>query len=221
MLALTKISKSYGNAKVLRGVTLHCQSGVALCLAGANAAGKTTLLTIAAGLQKADSGTVERGGSIGFVPQDSALLGDLTLRENLMLWYAACGRRGREILSADSVERRLGLEPYMKKRVRALSGGCRKRADIACAMAKDPDYLLMDEPFTALDISSREEITGLIRELRERGKGILFSSHDPSAIAGAADRMAVLRDGAIFREEPLQEGTDRASQIMELLSAYP
>lgn len=218
MLALTKISKSYGRAKVLNGLTLECEPGTVLCLVGANAAGKTTLLTIAAGLQKADSGTAECDGSIGFVAQESALLEDLTLRENLALWYAACGRRSGEMFGGGSAERRLGLEPFMKKRVRTLSGGCRKRADIACAMVKNPDYLLLDEPFTALDLSSRDEITNLIRELRRQGKGILFSSHDPGAIAGAADRVAVLKDGVVSREELLSEERERGVQIIRLLS---
>lgn len=218
VLQLTDISKSYGTVQVLSGVTLRCERGISLCLAGANAAGKTTLLTIAAGLQKADSGTVTQDGSIGFIPQESALLEDLSVRENLMLWYAACGRSNREIFGAASVERKLGLEKFAKKRIKTLSGGYRKRADFACALAKNPDYLLMDEPFTALDLTSRVEITGMLRELCGQGKGILFSSHDPDAIAGAADRAVVLRGGKIIRDEALLNQAERGPQIIGLLT---
>lgn len=218
MLELTGISKSYGSVKVLDGTTLSCARSAALCLAGANAAGKTTLLSIAAGLCKPDSGRVSCDGTVGFVPQQSALLEDLTVRENLMLWYAACGRPNREIFGAASVERKLGLEQFARKRVGALSGGYRKRIDIACALAKNPDYLLMDEPFTALDLNSRQHITGFLRSLCAQGKGLLFSSHDPDAIAGVADRMALLRSGVITREEDLLEGGGRNPQIIALLS---
>lgn len=218
VLELTDISKSYGTVPVLSGVTLCCDRGVSLCLVGANAAGKTTLLTIAAGLKKADSGRVKLDGSVGFIPQESALLEDLSVRENLMLWYAACGRSNREIFGPASVERKLGLEKFSKKQVKTLSGGYRKRTDFACALAKNPDYLLMDEPFTALDLTSRIEITAMLRELRDQGKGILFSSHDPDAIAGAADCAAVLQGGKIVRNEVLFKQAERGPQIIGLLT---
>lgn len=218
MLELVEIVKSYGAVRVLDKATLRCGRGDAICLAGANAAGKTTLLNIAAGLQKADSGSVALDGTVGYVQQETTLLDDLTVGENLQLWYAACGRPGRDVFGPDSVERRLGLDRFAKKRVNALSGGYKKRADIACALARDPDYLLMDEPFTALDLASRREITSLLRSLQAQGKGLLFSSHDPEAIAGAADAVAVLRDGAILRLEKLSGAPRRGPQILELLT---
>ena len=217
VLELNKIFKSFGNFPVLKGASLHCKQGYALCLAGSNGAGKTTLLSIAAGICKPDSGTISLGGSVGFVPQNSFLLEDLTIKENLILWYAACGRRRRDIFQSGSIESRFGLKEFASRRIKALSGGYRKRVEIACALAKSPDYLLMDEPFTALDLDSRNEITALLGEYRQQGKGILFSSHDPAAIAGAADGIALLRDGTVVREETLSDAETRGAQIMELL----
>lgn len=217
VLELNKIFKSFGKIPVLKGASLHCGQGYALCLAGSNGAGKTTLLSIAAGFCKPDSGTVSLAGTVGFVPQNSFLLEDLTVKENLILWYAACGRRRRDIFHSGSIESRLGLKEFAKRPVKALSGGYRKRVEIACALAKSPDYLLMDEPFTALDLDSRNEITALLGEYCQQGKGILFSSHDPAAIAGAADRIVLLRDGTIVREEMLLDAEARGTQIMELL----
>lgn len=218
MLILKEISKSYQSTPVLTGISLNCVPGTALCLIGANAAGKTTLLTIAAGLQKADSGSVQSSGTIGFVPQESALLEDLSVRENLMLWYAACGRPRRAIFSENAVETKLGLLPFAKKTVKKLSGGYCKRVNIACALVKNPDYLLMDEPFNALDLASRIEIAALIAELCVAGKGVLFSSHDPDAIARAAKEIAVLQNGVITRQESIPSTPERETRILHLLS---
>lgn len=220
MLLFQNISKSYGTFAVLRGATLSCERGEALCLAGANAAGKTTLLTIGAGLQKPQRGEVQRDGGIGYVSQENALLSDLTVRDNLALWYAAAERPAGKMFAPGSPEGELGLEPFARKRVSALSGGIKKRAAVACALAGDPDYLLMDEPFTALDHAGREEMAAMLCGLKKRGKGILFSSHDPAAIAMVADRLAILRDGVIEESRPLPQAgkQNREAFLLELLA---
>lgn len=213
MLELAKIFKSYGSARVLDGASLRCERGQAVCLAGANAAGKTTLLTIAAGVQKADRGEVRCDGTVGYVPQETALLADLSVRDNLALWYAACSRPRSAMFSADSPERALGLCAFAGRRVSRLSGGVKKRAAIACALAARPDYLIMDEPFTALDVTGRADIAALLRGLKQRGAGLLFSSHDPSAIASVADVMVLLRGGRV--DAPAALTGDEACRMVQ------
>lgn len=216
-MELEGVEKAFGRLRVLDGVTLHIPPGRSVCLAGANAAGKTTLLSIAAGLQKPDAGAVLPGGRTGFVPQENTLLEELTVRENLQLWYAAYKRKGR-VFAPRSIELELGLEPYARKRVRTLSGGIRKRAAIACALAGEPECLLMDEPFTALDMAGRGQAASLIRSLCAQGRSVLFSSHDPEAICAAADSVALLRDGKVGALHPLENGDTRMASIISLLA---
>ena len=123
MFQLQGLTKAYGPARVLQGVDLELRPGEAVCLAGANAAGKTTLLTIAAGLQKADGGRILRVGKLGYLPQESSLLEDLTVEENLALWYAANCRPKAALFAPQSPEQALELEPHRKKRVSRVSGG--------------------------------------------------------------------------------------------------
>lgn len=219
MLELRKITKAFGGSPVLGGASLYCAPGEIICLVGANAAGKTTLLSIAAGLQKADGGQVLCQGRLGFVPQDCALLEELTVTDNLRLWYAAAGLDTSLLFASGTTEALLELSPYAGKRVSRLSGGIKKRTAIACALVCAPVCLLMDEPFTALDQTSRQAIVSLLKRLKQDGKSVLFSSHDPAAIADAADKVALLREGAIATVVPLerQEGSPVA-QVISLLA---
>ena len=219
MLELSRIVKSFGSSRVLDGVNLKVDDGEAVCIAGANAAGKTTLLTIAAGMQKPDSGSVAAEGKLGYVPQEPALFGEMTVRDHLRLWYAANNLPGKLLFSASAPETLLGLHLLARKRVDRLSGGVRKRLSIACALAGDPPGLLLDEPFTALDLQTKTDILALLSDLKQRRKGLLFTSHDPSAVAAAADRVLLLRDGAISGEIRLAgEQEDRIAQVIALLS---
>ncbi len=219
MLELSRIVKSFGSSRVLDGVNLKVDDGEAVCIAGANAAGKTTLLTIAAGMQKPDSGSVAAEGKLGYVPQEPALFGEMTVRDHLRLWYAANNLPGKLLFSASAPETLLGLHLHARKRADRLSGGVRKRLSIACALAGDPPGLLLDEPFTALDLQTKTDILALLSDLKQRRKGLLFTSHDPSAVAAAADRVLLLRDGAISGEIRLVgEQEDRIAQVIALLS---
>ncbi len=219
MLELSRIVKSFGSSRVLDGVNLKVDDGEAVCIAGANAAGKTTLLTIAAGMQKPDSGSVASEGKLGYVPQEPALFGEMTVRDHLRLWYAANNLPGKLLFSASAPETLLGLHLHARKRADRLSGGVRKRLSIACALAGDPPGLLLDEPFTALDLQTKTDILALLSDLKQRRKGLLFTSHDPSAVAAAADRVLLLRDGAISGEIRLAgEQEDRIAQVIALLS---
>lgn len=220
MLTVRNIEKSFGRTQVLAGISLSCKAGEAVCVAGMNATGKTTLLSVIAKTNRADSGDIVCSGKIGYIPQETPLVSEFTVKEHLRLWYAAHHLPERELFSADAVETRLGLAPYARYRFGKLSGGLKKRVLFACVLAGNPDILLLDEPFTALDIGSRADIIRELRMLKEQNKVILLTSHDPSAIAQIADRVLLLENGTI-QEECLLEGSvkERTMQIVHLVVA--
>lgn len=219
MLTLEQLQKSFDKKQpVLRGVSLSLAPGDAVCIAGGNATGKTTLLRTACGLLPPDAGRVQVDGRLAFVPQEPALLPELTVRDNLKLWYAAQGLDG-PTFSAAAPETQLGLLPFGKKRAKALSGGIKKRLSIAAALVGSPDYLLLDEPFAALDAPGCRALSALLSDLKSVGVGILFTSHEPQQIADLADTLYLLRNGRLsdaLRLKDLPEA-QRHHSILALL----
>lgn len=204
MLKLYKLQKSFDKGlPVLREITFSLAPGTAVCIAGRNATGKTTLLRLACGLIQPDAGTVCCNGKIAFVPQEPALLPELTVLDNLKLWYSAQGLDG-PAFAENSPETQFGLFPFRKKRAGALSGGMKKRLSIATALVGSPGYLLLDEPFAALDAPGCRELSSLLCHLKSQGTGILFTSHEPQQIAALADEVFLLQDGRL--SEPLALG---------------
>lgn len=218
MLTLENICKRFGAVRVLDSVSLELHPASVLCVAGANAQGKTTLLSIAAGMLDADSGTVRCDGSIAFVPQRPMILPELSCKEHLKLWYAAHGKR-EPIFGADSPETRLGLAPYAKRQAGKLSGGMQQRLSIAGALVANPDYLLLDEPFVSLDAPSAEDLCLQIKTLKESGIGILLVSHELERIAAVADEVVLLHDHRILRSMSLNGLSDssRAKSLSSFL----
>lgn len=219
MLELKELYKSFGNGQeILRGVSLQVKSGCAVCIAGKNASGKTTLLRIACGIIKADSGVIFCRGHVAFVPQEPAILPDLSVKENLKLWYAAQGKNGPDF-SADSLESKFGLKDYKRKKAGDLSGGMKKRLSIACALVKMPHYLLLDEPFASLDAPSCRQLASLLNALKSAGVGILFTSHEPAHISAVADELLLLRDGALVKTDELSafSGKELSAHVLSLL----
>ncbi len=216
MLALCKLQKSFDKRQlVLKDITLSLAPGAAACIAGQNAAGKTTLLRTACGLIKPDAGTVCCDGKMAFVPQEPALLPELTVRDNLKLWYAAQGLDGPDFSEA-SVEAQLGLNPFAQKRAATLSGGMKKRLSIAAALVGRPDYLLLDEPFAALDAPGCRTLAALLCRLKSEGMGILFTSHEPQQIAVLADVLFLLQDGRLPAALTLNSLPEEARQAAVL-----
>ncbi|WMJ84887.1 ATP-binding cassette domain-containing protein [Oscillospiraceae bacterium LTW-04] len=219
MLKLYKLQKSFDKKRpVLREITFSLAPGSAICIAGRNATGKTTLLRLASGLLLPDSGTVSCSGKIAFVPQEPVLLPELTVLDNLRLWYSAQGLDG-PFFAEKSPETALGLLPFRKKRAGALSGGIKKRLSIATALVGSPNFLLLDEPFAALDAPGCHELSLLFCRLKAQGIGILFTSHEPAQIAALADDVFLLQDGRLSRTLTLSDISkeQRESSVLALL----
>lgn len=219
MLRLTNLYKAYDKSNpVLNGVSLSLSRGSAICIAGKNASGKTTLLRLASTIIYPDEGTVSCDGRIAFVPQEPTLLSELSVQDNLKLWYSAQNLDGPTFANG-SPELLLGLLPYRKKFCNTLSGGLKKRLSIASALVTRPDYLLLDEPFSALDVIGCKMLTTLLCTLKQNGVGIMFSSHEPNLISAVADEVMLLQEGTLLDALALTDipETQRPFYVLSLL----
>jgi ABC-2 type transport system ATP-binding protein len=195
VLEARELLKRYGERVALRGVSLSAHAGELVAVIGPNGAGKTTLLSILAGIQKPDEGTISKAPSeIGWVPQQAALYGKLTVAENLRLFARLEKRPDPEAV----VERMLdqtGLHDRAGDQVSTLSGGNRQRVNIAIGLLAEPEVLLLDEPSAALDPRQRERLWEFILELAAAGTTVIYSTHNVQEADRHAHQVAVLADG--------------------------
>jgi ABC-2 type transport system ATP-binding protein len=220
----------YGTRKVLRGVDLAVRPGEIYALLGPNGAGKSTLVGAICGRFKLKAGEVALDGDnpfttpaarkrLGLVPQDIALYGHMTVRENLEVFGRLSGVRRGDIRGV--VSRAMDLTRVADREhvpVRQLSGGYRRRVNIAAAILHGPQLLILDEPTVGVDIDAREALDAVIRNLRDTGVAVLIVTHDLDQAGALADRVGFLRDG-----RKVLEGAPRAlieqafGQEMEIL----
>ena len=226
LIEIEGAEKRYGEAVALDGVSLRVGTGECVALVGESGSGKTTLLRTINRLTALDRGRVVVRGepvdaldpvalrrSIGYVQQDGGLIPHWTCLANASLVPALLGqpdaeRRGGRALAA------AGLDPavFADRYPRELSGGQRQRVAIARAMAADPDILLMDEPFGALDAITRHEAQEAFLSLRESaGVTAVFVTHDMGEALRVASRVAVMRAGRIVMEAPAEEMAETAT----------
>ena len=214
-LTVEGLKKSYGNLKVLDGVTFSVEEGEFVCLIGESGCGKTTILKIIAGLERPDEGRVDFKGvnRMGFVFQDDRLLPWKTVYGNIQFALKAMGIEDGEVVRRiiDFVGLK-GFENYYPKQ---LSGGMRQRVGIARALAVNPDLLLMDEPFASLDARTRERMQEELLRI-VGGKTVVFVTHSIDEAVYLADKIVILspRPARVIRtvEVSLPKPRDRASQ---------
>ncbi len=188
-LKVVNISKSYGDLKVLDGVSFEVKEGEILCIVGESGCGKTTLLKIIAGIEKADGGNISlKNGRIGFVFQDVRLLPWKTVLGNVEFVLESVGiDKSRAV----KVVKLVGLEGFEDYYPKQLSGGMQQRVGIARAIAIDPDILLMDEPFANLDALTKERMQSELLKIIQ-DKTVIFVTHDIDEAVYLADRVVVL-----------------------------
>jgi ABC-2 type transport system ATP-binding protein len=201
-IAARDLVKRYGDRIALRGVSLAAGRGELVAVIGPNGAGKTTLLSILAGIQPADEGRVDAPASIGWVPQQPALYGKLTVEENLLLF----ARLERSADPRTTVDRMLDLTDLGGRagdQVSTLSGGNRQRVNIAIGLLGEPDVLLLDEPSAALDPRQRERLWEFILRLAGEGTTVVYATHHIQEADRYANRLVVLADGeGVFDGSP-------------------
>ncbi len=230
-IRLKGVTKAFGAQLALADVDLDVPEGSHVAVMGANAAGKTTLLKVIAGIASPTSGSVTIAGiemskagpklraQVGFVGHDTMLYADLTTRENLRFHAKLFGLRNAK----EAIERateRLDVSHVLDKPVRALSRGTKQRVALARALLHDPAVILLDEPYTGLDEAAAMALSELLEELATPERVILLTLHDVVRAMAGPRRLLVLSGGRIALDESLDGRTDDiAETYLELLRA--
>jgi len=219
-LAVHSVEKSFGSRQVVRGVSIYVRRGEAVGLLGPNGAGKTTVFYMITGLIKADRGAIELDGhdvtqlpmyqrarlGIGYLPQEASIFRGLTVEQNIraVLEVVEPSRRKREH-ELDSLLDEFNITRLRKSPSIALSGGERRRVEIARALATRPNYMLLDEPFAGIDPIAVGDIQDLVRHLTNRGIGVLITDHNVRETLGLTDRAYIVYAGEILTEGSPEE----------------
>ena len=219
-LAVHGIKKSFGSRQVVRGVSIYVRRGEAVGLLGPNGAGKTTVFYMITGLIKPESGAIELDGhdvtklpmyqrarlGIGYLPQEASIFRGLTVEQNIraVLEVVEPNRKKREA-ELNSLLDEFNIQKLRKSPSIALSGGERRRVEIARALATRPNYMLLDEPFAGIDPIAVGDIQDLVRHLTNRGIGVLITDHNVRETLGLTDRAYIVYAGEILTEGSPEE----------------
>lgn len=231
MLSASNLAKSFKGREVVRDVSLTIDQGEIVGLLGPNGAGKTTCFYMIVGLIRADSGNVTLQGSdvtelaiherarhgLSYLPQDSSIFRTLTVEENILSILQT-----RSELS--SAERDSKLEKLLdefnithirKNKGMSLSGGERRRTEIARTMATDPKFILLDEPFAGVDPISVSDIKAIIQQLKDRGIGILLTDHNVRETLDICEKAYIVSEGQLIAEGDAETilGNDKVRQV--------
>ncbi len=214
-LSVTGLVKSFKQRMVVRGASLTVRKGEAVGLLGPNGAGKTTVFYMITGLVKPDQGTVSIDGhdvtklpmyrrarlGIGYLPQEASIFRGLTVEQNIraVLEIVEPNRRERE-RQLDALLDEFRITRLRKSPAMALSGGERRRLEIARALASRPSYMLLDEPFAGIDPIAMGDIRALVRHLTHRGIGVLITDHNVRETLELIDRAYIIYDGKVLTE---------------------
>jgi len=215
-LAAKQLIKTYNKRNVVNGVSLHINTGEVVGLLGPNGAGKTTSFYIMVGLIKADGGEITldsqpithqpmhlraRSG-IGYLPQEASVFRKLSVANNLRAVLEIRGdlTSGQMDLVIEELLQEFNILHLRDQQALSLSGGERRRVEIARALATQPQFILLDEPFAGVDPISVEDIKKIIVHLKERDIGVLITEHNVRETLGICDRAYILNDGKVIAE---------------------
>ena len=190
------IVKRYGRRPVLDGADLHVGRGEAVALIGENGAGKTTLLRVCAGLLRADAGTLNLSGPVGYCPQEPGVVDLLNAEQHVVLFGAAAGlSRGEARATGMTVLESFGFLADEKAVARDLSGGTRQKLNLALAVLGDPAVLLLDEPYQGFDMGSYVDFWSHVDNWRHEGRAVVIVTHLLTE-THRVDRVVEIRDRA-------------------------
>jgi lipopolysaccharide export system ATP-binding protein len=213
-LKTERLTKSYKGREVVRGVSLHLQQGEIVGLLGPNGAGKTTTFYMVVGLTPPDTGNVFLEGlditdlpmylrarqGISYLPQEPSVFRKLTVYENILAILETMDfNRIERVQKANELLAELGIEHVAGSKAYTLSGGERRRVEIARALATNPSFMLLDEPFAGIDPIAVADIQGIISKLKDSGIGVLITDHNVRETLKITDRAYIINNGEIFR----------------------
>lgn len=223
VLKCEHLGKSYGGRAVVKDVSLRVSSGEVVGLLGPNGAGKTTTFYMVVGLVRPDLGNVyldseditqkamyERAlKGISYLPQEASVFRKLTVRENILgvleILPAYSGKKDLQESRCNELIEELQLNKVAESRAYSLSGGERRRVEIARALATSPKFILLDEPFAGIDPIVVSELQTIVRVLKEKGIGVLITDHNVRETLGICDRAYILSDGKVLVDGPAME----------------
>ena len=215
LLVAEGLAKSYRGRRVVDGVSFRVAPGEVVGLLGPNGAGKTTSFNVVVGLVPADAGRVRLGDrdltalpmhrrarlGVGYLPQEASIFRKLTVRQNFTAVLEALGTpRAEREARADALLAEFRLEPVAESPGETLSGGERRRVEVARSLLSDPAFILFDEPFAGIDPIAVAELQRLIAGLRARGIGVLLTDHAVREALGICDRAYILVAGRILEQ---------------------
>jgi len=214
-LIVKKISKTYGSKQVIRDINLIIKRGEIVGLLGPNGAGKTTTFYIIVGLVKPDSGSIlldkgdisnlpiySRGQmGISYLPQEASIFRGMNVEDNLLsIIEITEPKKYKQEIILQNLLNEFDINHVRKSKSIVLSGGERRRLEIARTLASNPKYLLLDEPLTGIDPVSIEELKTIIKKLKEKNIGILITDHNVRETLKIVDRVYIVNEGAIYFE---------------------
>ena len=200
-VVITDLGKRYPKSEsfAFHDINLKIPERTVLSILGGNGSGKSSLMEIISGTRKPTTGSVTVFGKdpvgirgrIGYLPQDFSLYKELTVEENVRYFAVMNGRDG----DVNDLLEEYGVSEFAGKRYASLSGGMKRRTEIACILASDPELVILDEPTAGLDIDSARELWELVGRLKENGKTVIVSSHDMHDAVSHSDMMLYLKNG--------------------------
>lgn len=223
ILRAENIMKMYGNRKVVKGISLQVEQGEIIGLLGPNGAGKTTSFYMIVGMIKPNEGEIflddenithdsmykraQKG--IGYLAQEASVFRKLSVEDNIMSILQFTNHSKKEQKEKlESLIEEFGLGHVRKNRGDLLSGGERRRTEIARALASDPKFILLDEPFAGVDPIAVEDIQNIVAHLKDRNIGILITDHDVHATLAITDKTYLMFEGGILKEGTPKELAD-------------
>ncbi len=230
LLEAKNVIKTYRGRNVVNDVSVHVRTGETVGLLGPNGAGKTTTFYMIIGLVTPNKGKVFLNGTditrlpiyqrarhgIGYLSQESSVFKKLTVEDNILLVWESIGKPKREQKEQlEPLLKEFNIDQIRKSKAYVLSGGERRRTEVARALAGNPDFLLLDEPFTGIDPITIESLKDIISHLKEKGLGVLITDHNVRETLDICDRAYVLLDGQV-----LVEGTPEEIAANEMARKY-
>jgi len=213
IMTVRDLKKSYRDKEVIHGIDFEVNEGEILCFLGPNGAGKSTTINIMIGALRCDSGSIQYKGEdiyqnlldfkshLGIVPQDLAIYENLSAEKNVLFFASLYGLRGEALKEACRFALEFtGLSDRAKDKAGTFSGGMKRRLNIACAIAHRPELLIMDEPTVGIDPQSRNHILEGVKQLREQGMTILYTTHYMEEVEEISTRIIIMDEGKIIAE---------------------